>query len=126
MEGREMPGDIRPEVFSEPFGGAVNLRVAVVLAGNEQRRDFKPNTRFAKEFECLENRGKAREAKAMVKFLRKRLQIHVRRIHVPVEFRPRIGGNVASCHRDSLDARVAGMPVRRRLHTRRKLLDRCR
>src|SRR4029453_5105984 len=36
MERCEMPGNLRPEIFRKPFGRAMKLRVAVVLAWNNQ------------------------------------------------------------------------------------------
>ena len=50
MERREMPRHIRPEIFREPLGRAMERRVAVVLAWNQQRGDFEPNVRFVRYF----------------------------------------------------------------------------
>ena len=49
MKRREMPWHIRSEIFRKPLARAMQFGVAVVLAGNEQRRDFKPDVRFASE-----------------------------------------------------------------------------
>ena len=49
MKRREMPRYVRPEIFRKPLARAMQLGLAVVLAGNEQRRDFKPDVRFASE-----------------------------------------------------------------------------
>src|SRR5438876_771199 len=40
MKCREMPRHIRPQIFDEPFRRAMQFVVAVVLAGDQQRRDF--------------------------------------------------------------------------------------
>ena len=103
-----MPRHIRPEIFHEPVRSAINLVITVVVAGNQQRRDFKPDVRFVPEiFQSVEHRRELRKTKPMIKRVSERLEIDIRRVHVAVEFPARVIGDVArsDCHR--FDAALA-------------------
>jgi hypothetical protein len=108
MEGGEVPGHIGPEVFREPIGGAMNLPVAVILIRDEQGGDFEPDFGFLQEFQGLEHWCEAGEAKSMVKIFGESFEIHVRGVHVLVEFGASFGSDVTSGDGDRLDA---GLPA---------------
>ena len=100
-----MPRNIRSEIFRKPFAGAVQLRVAVILAGNQQRGDFKANVRFVPEiFERVEYRPELGKTNPVIKRVSKRFKIDICRIHVPVKFRARVISDIAGRYRDRFDS----------------------
>ena len=108
MEGCEVPGHIRAQIFREPLGRPMQLCVAIVLARNQKRRDLKPDIRLVpKIFQSVEHRRELRKTKPMIKRVRERFQIDIGRVHVAVEFPARVIGDVArsDCHR--FDAALA-------------------
>src|SRR4029077_4027584 len=83
----------------------MQLVVTVVLAGNEQSGDLKPDICFLpKILQRIQYRLKLRKAEPMIKRVSERLEIDIRCIHAPVKFRTRVGGDVAGCDRDSFDS----------------------
>ena len=101
MERSEMPRHIGPEIFREPLSRVMQLRVAVVLAWNQQCSDFKPDVRFAPEiFQRVEHGPKLSKTKPVIKRIGERFKIDIRRVHVPVKFGARIIGNVTGGHRE--------------------------
>src|SRR5438132_4873920 len=104
MERGEMPWHSWPKIFCEPFRRAMQLSIAVVLAGNDKRRDFEPDVCFVPEiFQRVEYRLKVGKTKPMIKRVGKRFQIDIRRVHVLIEFRARILGDVTRGDCDSFD-----------------------
>src|SRR5438067_9900551 len=78
MKRREMPWHIRSEIFRKPLARAMQLGVAVVLAGNEQRRDFKPDIRFVPEiFQGIEHRTELSKTKPVIKGVGKSFEIDI-------------------------------------------------
>ena len=89
MERGEMPRHVGAEIFGNPFGRPMQLRLVVVLPGDEQRGDLEPHVGFVLEkLERLEHRRQLAEAKLAVELLGEALQVHIRRVHVPVKFGP--------------------------------------
>ena len=86
----------------------MQLSVAVVLARNKQRRDFKPDVRFTSEiFEGIEDRTELGKTEPVIKGICKGFEIDICRIHVPVKLRTRVIGNVAGSNGDRLDSTLA-------------------
>ena len=86
----------------------MQLSVAVVLARNKQRRDFKPDVRFTSEiFEGIEDRTELGKTEPVIKGICKGFEIDICRIHVLVKLRPRVIGNVAGSNGDRLDFTLA-------------------
>src|SRR5438094_7393406 len=104
MKRREMPWHIHSQIFREPLARAMQLGLAVVLARNEQRRDFKPDVRFvSKIFEGIEHRTELGKTKPVIKGICECFKIDICRIHVPVKLRTRVVGNVAGSDSNRLD-----------------------
>src|SRR5438132_7385775 len=103
-----MPRQLRAEIFAKPVGRAIQLGVAVILARNEQRRDLKPDVRFASEiFEGIEHRTELGKTKPVIKGVSECFKIDICRIHVPVKLRTRVIGNVTGSDGDRLDSTLA-------------------
>ena len=103
-----MPRHVGPEIFREPLSRVMQLRVAVVLAWNQQCSDFKPDVRFAPEiFQRVEHRPELSKTKPMIKRIGERFKIDICRVHVPVKFWTGIIGDVAGGHRDGFDPALA-------------------
>ena len=111
MKGRKVQGDVRPQVHDDPRGEGLQFGVAVVLAGDEQRGDFKPGGGLVIEVaERIEHRRQLPCANFAVKGLRKSFQVHVGRVHVGIELGPRFRTDVAGRDGYRPDAaRVAGL-----------------
>src|SRR5947208_3064095 len=108
MKRGEMPRHIGAEIFRKPFRCAMQLRIAVVLTGNQKRRHFKPDVRLMPEIlERVEHRRELRKTSLVIKRVAKCLEIDIRRVHVPVEFRARVISNIAGCYCHSLDPMLA-------------------
>src|SRR5205823_1832114 len=86
----------------------MQLSLAVVLARNKQRRDFKPDVRFTSEiFEGIEDRTELGKTEPMIKGVSECFKIDICRIHVPVKLRTRVVGNIAGSDSDRLDSTLA-------------------
>ena len=108
MEGCEVPGHIRAQIFREPLGRPMQLCVAIVLARNQKRRDLKPDIRLVPEiFERIEHWLKLRKAKPMIKRISERFQIDIRRVHVLIKFCTRIISDVTGRNRHGFDPALA-------------------
>ena len=82
----------------------MQLSIAVVLAGNEKCRDFKPDVCFVPEiFQRVEHWLKLRKTKPTIKRVGERFEIDISRVHVLVEFRACILGDVTRGDCDSFD-----------------------
>src|SRR5215204_1556204 len=78
----------------ETFGEARVRRV--VLARDQQCRDFEPDIRLMLEIsKCVEHGSELGRAQALVEMLREAFQVDVGRIHVPEELNPWLLANIA-------------------------------
>ena len=93
MEGGEMQRHVAAEFGGDPAAQRADFRVAVVLAGDQQRGDFQPDVGFASRARpACPARPQAAAAEVAVERLGERLQIHVRRIDVLRRTRPALRG----------------------------------
>ena len=103
-----MQGHIASAMFTQPCTFGVQGPVVIVVTGNEQCRQFHPGVRAVdRVVDCRQHISQMRAGVMPIEILGEAFQIDVRRIHVPVEFRPRAGGHVSCRDRYRADAMVA-------------------
>src|SRR3546814_10374479 len=79
MEGREMHRDVRPEMLHDPAGHGVDLRLAVVLAGDDQVGDLQPHRGLASQIDQrVEHRLQPALGDVAIEPLGERLEVDVR------------------------------------------------
>ena len=105
-----MQGNVRLQFARHPLRQRVELLVGIVLARNEQRRDFRPDIRLVNEiFERFQHRLERTRAALGVEALGERLEVHVRRVHAREQALARLFANEARGDGDVLHAtRAAG------------------
>ena len=92
MERGEVQRHVGAEVLDDPARHRVELVVAVVLAGDEQRRDLDPHVGLVHEvLERVEHVAEVRAADVPVEVLGERLEVDVGGVHVRVELAARLG-----------------------------------
>src|SRR4029453_12121256 len=87
------------QAFNHPARQAIDLAVAVVQAGNQERRDLDPDVGLVDEvLERLQDRREVPDRHLVVEVLREGLQVDVRRVDVAVEVAPGDGAHVAGSY----------------------------
>jgi hypothetical protein len=113
MEGRQVQGDIDPQVLGDPVAHAGDLVGRVVLAGDHQGGELEPDLGLALEVEQGVQHGlEVGEAELVVEALGEGLQVDVGCVHAGEEFRPGFGGDVARRDRHGPQARPAALAGR--------------
>ncbi len=108
MESREVQRHVRAQLPVDPLRLRAQLRVGVVLAGDEERGDLLPALGLVPDVgERVEHGRKMRTGELHVELVGEALEVHVRRIHLRVELAPRLGRDVARGHRDGAHPRFA-------------------
>jgi len=100
MERCEMQRHIRTEVADEPIAESRDFFLRIVVPGNKQGCDLKPDAGFMLEpAERIEHRLQFAEAQSVIKLSREPLQINVGGIHMGVKFSARLRVDIS--RRDS-------------------------
>ena len=107
MERGEVQRHVHAAVLADPRTFGVQLRIVVVVPGDQQRRQFHPRRgldhRILDRVQHVPQMGAGHRP---VERLREPLQVDVRRVHRPVEVGPGHGGHVPGRHRDRMDAQL--------------------
>src|SRR6266853_1450495 len=107
MESGEVERHVRSELACNPLALGLDLRVGIVLAGNQQRGDLGPDIGLVVEIdERVEHRLQVRAAYLDIELVGEALQVHVGRVHLGVEVATRLDSYVARRHRDRLNAEI--------------------
>jgi hypothetical protein len=108
VERREVQRHVGSQPLDDPARHRLDLVFTVVQAGDDEVRDLDPHVRLVHEvFERVEHGRELAGADVVVEALGERLEVHVRGVHVPVEFGARRGADLAGSDRDGGDAVLA-------------------
>src|SRR5262249_19474558 len=111
VERGEVQRHVGAEVVDHPARQVFQLRVRVVQAGDEQRRQLEPDGRVPPEVDQrLQHRLQVRGADVVVELLGEPLEVHVGGVDVAVELRARLGTDLAGGDRHGPDAPLPAGP----------------
>ncbi len=111
VERGEVDRHVGTEVLEHPLAQLLDLTIRIVLARDQERRQLEPDVGLLLQVDQRVQHGlEVRLRELPVEILGERLEVHVRRIHVPVELAPRLLAHVAGRDGHRLDAAlVAGL-----------------